>query len=80
MDIKKGLSAVSARSKKVVISLIFMISVICDTVWLKDVVYGDDLFTSKVFWAFTISICVIAVKDFQGIITKIVKGKFNIED
>ena len=80
MDIKKGASAVTAKSKKIVISLLFMISVICDKIWLKDIVYGQDIFDSKVFWAIAVAICVITIKDFQGIITKAVKGKFNIND
>lgn len=72
--------ATAGYSKKIILTLLFLISVLSDKLWLEDVVYGEDLFSSKVFWAIAISIVIILTKDIQTLINKIIKGKFGIED
>ncbi len=39
---KKVGSAITAKSKKVTISLLFLATVIVDKVWLEDTLYGVD--------------------------------------
>jgi len=66
------------NSKKIIISLLFFLSVIMDKVFLDDIIFGDDLFTSKIFWAMIITIGVILTKDLQNIFQNVLKNKLGV--
>jgi len=70
---KQGFKFWTAGSKKVVIALVFLLSVAVDKMWLKDIIYGDgDLWESKVFKAIVVTVIIILTSDLKGLANKLI--------
>jgi len=70
--IKSTMKFWTMDSKKLVLTIIFVISVIIDKVLLNDKIYGQDIYTAKVFQSYCIAIVIIVTKDIQDIVHKFI--------
>jgi len=80
VEIGNAVNFWTANSKKITLTILFLISVIIDKVFLNDVVYGKDLFESKVFQAVGVSIVIILTHDLQSILNTFIKNKVGIKE
>lgn len=76
----------TAKSKKITIALIFLISVVCDEVLWDNALYPhNDILKSNVFIAFVLILVAVLTKDVQALIhafveKKIIGGKLPPSD
>lgn len=76
----KAFSFMTAKSKKIILALSFLILVLVDQVWFDNAIFPKNaLLKSNVFIALMVSLSAIVLKDVQGIfqawIEKKVVGK-----
>ena len=78
---KKAFSFMTAESKKVIIALIFLASVVLDTIYWDNTLYAKDaLFASNVFRGVIITIAIIITKDAQSIFSSWIEKQFGTKD
>ena len=63
--------------KKTTLALGFLVSVIVDVTALNNLLYGENILQSNLLYGIILTIAVISVKDVQGMIDTIIKGKFG---
>jgi len=67
----KAISFWTAGSKKIILSMTFLVSVIVDEIWLDNAIYTkDNILASNVFKGICATVAIILTKDLQNILNK----------
>lgn len=77
MEKKSPVQFWTDNSKKITITMIVLLTIVIDKVFLKDIIYGNDLMQSKVYQGVLISIGIILTHDIQKILNDFLKNKIK---